>query len=163
MATSKNNPKSATNKKAPLKSNPSTAKKKTTTVKTKATTTKTSTMASAISMPVFSLPTNHVIPKDTGSKMILALEDLKIGLNFDIPLAFNFNKNIFESFLQIENCDGIRIYFGLNDDNQLAPIITGVDSDGNDVYLTSKTNSDIFVGDMGQACPLYDASKIQLP
>jgi len=109
------------------------------------------------------MPTNHVIPKDTGSKMILALEDLKVGLNFDIPLAFNFNKNIFESFLQIENCEGIRIYFGLNEYNQLAPVLTGVDSDGNDIYLTSKTNSDIQVGDMGQACPLYDASKIQLP
>jgi len=96
--------------------------------------------------------------------MIIALEDAKKTNSFDIPLAVNFNKNIFESFLQLEHCEGIRIYFGLETEtNLLTPIITGIDIDGNDIYLSSKSDANLYVGDMGQACPLYDASKIQLP
>ena len=166
MASNKNNPKSKTNKKQAEKKTATkkvAASKKATAVKKTTTTKQKSSIAAKSTEPVFTLPTEHKIPKTDASRMILTLQEQIQPTSFTIPLAVNFNRNIFELFLEIANTDGIRIYFGLDANAQLTPIITGIDSDGNDIYLTGKSDSEIYAGDMGQACPLYDASKIQLP
>jgi hypothetical protein len=165
MASNKNNPKAQTNKKQAEKKSTTqkaTVSKKTTAVK-KTTTKQQSSIAAKATEPTFTLPTEHKILKEVGSRMILELQKQMQPTSFTIPLAVNFNRNIFESFLEIASTEGIRIYFSLDENAQLTPIITGIDSEGNDIYITTKSATDIYVGDMGQACPLYDASKIQLP
>lgn len=121
------------------------------------------------------LPSNHLLAKSKGSKMITALTGAIASsqIAFNIPLGYNFNRNIFDEILKNKKCEGIRIYFGLNSDDALCLVITGLDSQLNDLYVpikTSRSNAqktsateEDGVGDMGQACPLYPEDIVQLP
>jgi hypothetical protein len=115
-------------------------------------------------------PDNHLVSKNVGSDMILRLNAAisNKALPFELPLAINFNRNIFELILRDENCKGIRMYYGLNEFDQLSLIFTGIDDSMNDIYLPivlegETTSRKMGVGDMGQVCPLYPSDVVQLP
>lgn len=50
-------------------------------------------------------------------------------------IAHFFGANAISSILDQTDAVGIRIYYGLNDTNQKQLIVTGVDANGNDLYL----------------------------
>lgn len=60
-------------------------------------------------------------------------------------IAHFFGRNILEEILAQENCMGIRIYYGVNDNNGKELVLVGADSDEND--LTS------LVADISHPCP----------
>lgn len=60
-------------------------------------------------------------------------------------LAHFFGKDILIELLDQEGCVGIRIYYGLDEDNNKQLVIVGVDSDQNDITR--------LVADMSYPCP----------
>ena len=49
-------------------------------------------------------------------------------------IASAVSKSIIIDILQQEGCEGIRFYYGINDDNTQVLIAVGVDSNGDDLY-----------------------------
>lgn len=54
-----------------------------------------------------------------------ALEDMP-----EIPQSVTFNKQAVESLLSTPGCEAFRIYYGINNDNQVIPILVAVDGEG---------------------------------
>lgn len=48
--------------------------------------------------------------------------------------AHYIGKELIQEILDQQGCVGIRIYYGLDDNNRLQPIIVGVGSDEDDLY-----------------------------
>lgn len=64
-----------------------------------------------------------------------------------IKRAFWYDKNLIQDVLNDnQNCDGIRIYMGINDSGEQCVVIVGVDTNGHDL-----TDSKIL--DYGAPCP----------
>ena len=142
---------------------------KVTTAKSKSTTNNLASRIVAVS------PTNqHLISKTNGADMIASFLDItsKNQLPFSINKCYDFNKEIFDIIFSDTDTTGIRFYFGINDQNEMCLVFTGIDSKFNDVYIpldsASQTSlNDIYgVADMGHVCPPnYIGGKglIQLP
>lgn len=142
---------------------------KVTTAKSKSTTNNLASRIVAVS------PTNqHLISKTKGAEMIANFLDIasKNQMPFSINKCYDFNKEIFDLIFSDTDTSGIRIYFGVNDQNEMGLVFTGIDAKFNDVYIPldspSQTSlNDIYgVADMGQVCPPnYIGGKglIQLP
>lgn len=62
------------------------------------------------------------------------------------PNAFFFGREKLQEILNQEGSVGIRVYFGVNDENQKALILVGADADEND-------QTDRLVLDKGLKCP----------
>lgn len=121
------------------------------------------------------LANEHIISKKKGARMVS--EFLQVTDNNKIPFSINkcyeFNKEIFNLILNDSNTVGIRIYFGINEQNELSLVFNGIDSLKNDVYipldnsLETILNDKFGVADMGQVCtPTYGGNQktiIQLP
>ncbi len=134
-----------------------------------------STTNSSASRIVAVSPTNqHLISKTNGADMIASFLDItsKNQLPFSINKCYDFNKEIFDIIFSDTDTTGMRFYFGVNDQNEMCLVFTGIDSKFNDVYIpldsASQTSlNDIYgVADMGQVCPPnYIGGKglIQLP
>lgn len=61
-------------------------------------------------------------------------------------IARFFGREILEQLLDQENCMGIRMYYGLDADNQNQLILVGADQDENDILE--------LVADISHPCPL---------
>lgn len=65
---------------------------------------------------------------------------LKIRPGFNIPLSEAFNKQALIEILQIPECAGVKVLYGIKqngDTNSMRLILVGVDSRGNNLYLTN--------------------------
>jgi hypothetical protein len=56
-----------------------------------------------------------------------------------LPLAETFDKEAFRRFMDNENCKGIRIYLGMQEDLTIHSVIVGVDADNRDMLPKDST------------------------
>lgn len=182
MASKDKNPKTSTTpKKTTSKAKAAKTKTKLTSTKS-ATTSKTTTPKSksttnnVVSRTVAVSSTNqHLISKTDGAAMVAGFLDIttKNQMPFNINKCYDFNKEIFDLIFSNSHATGIRIYFGVNDQNEMNLVFTGINAKFNDVYipLDSKSQADLNdtfgVADMGQVCtPTYlggGTGVVQLP
>lgn len=162
MNTKKNEPKKASEKKTGS------------TTKTTSKKIKNTSVAENISRT--SITNEHIISKTKGAKMVNDFLEVvsKNKMPFLINKCYDFNKEIFDLILSDVNTTGIRIYFGINDENTLSIVFTGIDSMKDDVYIPLDSSLEellkekLGVADMGQVClpSLYGQTQrthIQLP
>jgi hypothetical protein len=180
MASKDKNPKaSATPKKittakaAPKKTKATTSKS---TVKSKATSTnsKTTTNQAASNIATLNLSNKHLISKTNGADMVANFLNIasKNTLPFNINKCYDFNKEIFDIIFSDAESIGIRIYFGVNSQNEMCIVFNGIDSKLNDIYipldsaLQTALKDTHGVADLGEVCaPGYFQGKgpTQLP
>lgn len=134
-----------------------------------------SSASSTNNISTISLANEHIISKNKGSKMVKDFIDVTTNnlMPFSINKCYDFNKEIFDLILSDANSKGIRIYFGINDQNALSIIFTGIDSKKDDIYIPLNPDLELLLNDklgaadMGQVCvpALYNSknSIIQLP
>ncbi len=97
---------------------------------------------------------------DSASKSTIVLQD-SVQCNSE-----GFNKQLFLRFFLLKTCIGIRITYGMDQVYKVHQIITGVDVDGNDLYLTKEDQNalintgklttpplDTYAGENGLGCP----------
>ncbi len=93
-----------------------------------------------------------LIPLEEAAEMTRTYRDL----NPDDTIAHYFSREIIDELLRDNSLVGIRMYYGLDPNNEKAKelILVGVDRDGNDV--TSK------VADKGTKCPIVCSNANEL-
>ncbi len=72
-----------------------------------------------------------------------------------LPLSETFNKDAFDPFFTNENCKGLRIYYGMDEDLGVHAIIVGVNDQNEDILPSeslTENNDDIILED-SQRCP----------
>lgn len=77
-----------------------------------------------------------------------------------LPTAETFNRTVFDKVLAHPDCVALRIYFSLNDENQLRSIIVGVNDKNEDILPTDPTSTnagedEIGIIEAGNVCPPY--------
>ena len=65
-----------------------------------------------------------------------------------IKRAFLYDNDLVEGVLNGDNCEGLRIYMGLNEDEEQCVVLVGTDSEGDDL-----TNNLIL--EIGKPCPPF--------
>lgn len=74
-----------------------------------------------------------------GSKISLidaSLMTEKFRIKFpNESMAYLYSAEVFQSILTQENCVGLRIYNGIDENGRLQTVLVGVDEDDNDLYL----------------------------
>lgn len=69
-----------------------------------------------------------------------------------LPICETFEKAAFQQLLETNECVGVRIYSGMDSNRKMRFIIVGVDSRGEDLYIT-QTDSEQLVIEAGIRCP----------
>ncbi len=77
----------------------------------------------------FPSPKNHVISVPDASEMTSAFQRKFPGMS----KAGMFPIEVFLELSRQKGCRGIRIYFGLDKEGQMVPVLAGVDEDQNDL------------------------------
>lgn len=90
----------------------------------------------------------HFIPKAKAHAMAVKFKELSAALidgkeKFTSTLMgqaerFDSAQSMINLLMQQKNCTGIRVYYGVTDDNRIVPLICGVDAKGNDIYWHRK-------------------------
>ena len=55
------------------------------------------------------------------------------------PKGHRINKSQLDAILSQPGCEGIRVYYGLDEDNNRKLVMVGIDADENDIISTSTT------------------------
>jgi hypothetical protein len=107
---------------------------------------------------------NHFISLATAADMTRTfranreaiLEPSYQGLNL-LPICETFDRDAFDQLLLQEGCDGVRIYYGMDDGMQVHAVIVGVDAAGADMVSGGAGVSLVAEGDViienGGRCP----------
>lgn len=66
--------------------------------------------------------------------------------------AVYYTADVYEELLAQSGCVGIRIYFGIDENDKLNTVLVGVDREGNDLYLKK-------IYERALVCPPYCSSK----
>lgn len=107
---------------------------------------------------------DHSIKLDEAKKMIKRFKEQKDAVMKEehkgkhlIPHCESFDRAAFDILLQQENCKGVRIYYGMKEnEHQIHAIIVGFDSEGRDllpVENIAMDSRDPIIIDQGQTCP----------
>jgi len=76
-----------------------------------------------------------------------------------LPTCESFERDAIESLLKKPNCKGIRIYYGLKNDEELHAIIVGYDENNKDILPASRTETtegeEGEIVDNSTRCPIY--------
>jgi hypothetical protein len=82
-----------------------------------------------------------------------------------LPICLTYNKSAIYQLMKLPGCIGIRIYFGINQKQQLSLVIVGVDEAGDNIVTGSAsgasrveialTDENVGILDEGQASPPY--------
>ena len=56
-----------------------------------------------------------------------------------LPLSETFDRASFDQLLSQEGCVGVRIYFGMDEKQEVSLVLRGVDKDGQDIYPANNT------------------------
>ena len=113
------------------------------------------------------LPTNsHFIPLDQAVAMTTSYRNNRENVlspgykGKDIlPLSETFNRAAFDTLLATPGCEGLRIYYGMDQDLQQHAIIVAVDANNQDLLPSSATgdtsagSGDDVIVEEGQRCP----------
>ncbi|MEP7238743.1 MAG: hypothetical protein ABI685_12785 [Ferruginibacter sp.] len=72
-----------------------------------------------------------------------------------LPLSETFNKNDIELLLAQDNCEALRIYYGMDSNLKLHAVIVAVNEDNEDILPSTGLNlvEDIIIEE-GQRCPI---------
>lgn len=74
-----------------------------------------------------------------------------------IPHCESFDRAAFDKLLQREDCKGVRIYYGMKqDDQRVHAIIVGFDAEGKDILPTTSIatdGTDPVIVEAGAGCP----------
>lgn len=70
-----------------------------------------------------------------------------------LSYAESFDRAIFDRILSQTDCEGIRIYFGMNPDLQLRVIAVGFNSNNEDILPASETLDEELIAEDGNVCP----------
>jgi hypothetical protein len=73
-----------------------------------------------------------------------------------LNIAETFNRSIFDKLLATPGCSSIRIYFGMNPDQQLRCILVAVNDKNEDILPSGTTTSadeEPVIGEDGLTCP----------
>ncbi len=109
------------------------------------------------------MPTNHFISMKDASELTSRLRQMREqildpnyrGMNV-IPICETFDRAAFDQVLQQDGCTGIRIYMGMEENNQLVFVVVGVNDDNEDIITaTSNDDNDNEIFENGVRCPLY--------
>src|SRR6476469_5347432 len=107
---------------------------------------------------------NHFISLATAADMTRTfranreaiLEPSYQGLNL-LPICETFDREAFDQLLLQEGCDGVRIYYGMDDGMKVHAVIVGVDAAGADMVSGGAGASLVAEGDViienGGRCP----------
>lgn len=75
-----------------------------------------------------------------------------------IPHCESFDRGPFDKLLQREDCKGIRIYYGMKEnDHRVHAIVVGFDADGKDILPTTAIamdGTDPIIIENGMGCPI---------
>ncbi len=108
------------------------------------------------------LPASHAIPLAEAVKMTRVYRKNRQKILSDefkrrdiLPLAETFNKEAFRSYLDNDNCKGIRIYLGMKEDMTIHSVIVGVDAENRDMLpsnsiMSAQTLSGTETGTIGE-------------
>jgi hypothetical protein len=113
------------------------------------------------------LPTNsHFIPLDQAIAMTTTYRNNReIVLSPDyrgkdiLPLSETFNRAAFDKLLASTGCEGLRIYYGMDQNLQIHAVIVAVNADNQDILPPSATSTtvegsgDDVIVEEGQRCP----------
>jgi len=109
---------------------------------------------------------DHSIKLDEAKKMTRKFRTEKDKIVKDefkgkhfLPNCESFDRGAFDKLLQREDCKGIRIYYGMKqEDQRVHAIIVGFDSEGKDILPTAGVimdATDPIVVEDGLPCPAY--------
>lgn len=112
------------------------------------------------------LGNKHSISLDEAKKMIKKFRDDKDKIVKDeykgkhfLPNCESFDRAAFDALLQREDCRGVRIYYGMKqDDDRIHAIIVGFDEEGRDILPVedvSMDNTRPVIIEEGLPCPNY--------
>jgi hypothetical protein len=117
-------------------------------------------------MPTTTVPlNNHIIAPQAAIEMTERYRNNREGVlatnyqSLDIlPLSDTINKEAFRDLMDDDDCKAFRIYYGMDENLKLRPIIVGVneDNEDNEDLLPPKDNlttNDYFIINDTQRCP----------
>lgn len=110
------------------------------------------------------MPSKHSIPISDAADMTRKYREMKekiVAPGFDKDILANcetFDRSAFDTLLMQEGCKGIRLYYGMDGDNNVHAIFVGVDADNKDMLRRSTASlamdmTDDEVMDNGARCP----------
>jgi hypothetical protein len=112
------------------------------------------------------LGNKHFISLDDAKKMTKKFRDDKDKIVKDeykgkhlLPNCESFDRAAFDALLQREDCKGVRIYYGMKqDDDRIHAIIVGFDEEGRDILPVegvAMDNTGAVIIEEGLPCPTY--------
>jgi hypothetical protein len=112
------------------------------------------------------LGNKHLISLDEAKKMTKKFRDDKDKIMKDeykgkhlLPNCESFDRAAFDALLQREDCRGVRIYYGMKqDDDRIHAIIVGFDEEGRDILPVegvAMDNTQPPIIEEGLPCPNY--------
>lgn len=110
------------------------------------------------------LGTDHSIKLDDAKRMTKRFREQKDSIMRDehkgkhlIPHCESFDREAFDKLLQNENCKGVRIYYGMNEnENRIHAILVGFDAEGKDILPKEGAimdGTDPVIIENGNGCP----------
>ncbi len=70
-----------------------------------------------------------------------------------LPLSETFNRTALDVLLARSGCEGIRIYYGMDENLLLHAILVGVDENNEDILPAPSLIEEDYVAEIGQRCP----------
>lgn len=115
-------------------------------------------------MPTTTLPnaTDHVISLQTAIDMTTlyrANRETILNTSYQgknvLPLSETFNRGAIDALLATTNCAGIRIYYGMDEDDKVHAILVAVNSSNEDLLPGNSLteDEDPIIVELGQRCP----------
>ena len=72
-----------------------------------------------------------------------------------LPLSETFNRNALDVLLAKTGCEGIRIYYGMDESLKVHAILVGVNEANEDILpAESLLTDDDYIAEIGQRCPV---------
>ena len=72
-----------------------------------------------------------------------------------LPICESFPGGAIRHILDQAGCEGIRVYLGMDDNQQVRIIMVGYDENNNDILPVSQTTTDGEIVENGMRCPTY--------
>ena len=84
----------------------------------------------------------------------IILQTIYRGIDL-LPLSETFSRGAIDAILAHEECAGLRIYYGMDENEKLHAILVGVNVDNEDILPTGSLNEaeDPVIVENGQRCP----------
>ena len=72
-----------------------------------------------------------------------------------LPISETFSKQAFEQLLSRSDCAGIRIYYGMDENNKIHAIIVGVNASNEDILPppSKQATEEVYILERGIRCP----------